>query len=191
MTKSTKKSPVAPAIDVKAKKDLEQQVMQQICTGKVKMRPRWYFIIGSISLGVGAGAVIVVTSFFFNLVVFKMRTRALFGFSWLGRVPLKLWIEVFPWEALLVAIAGFGLGIWIVKRCEFSYRYSLIGWLLGLVALILVSGVLIDLSGFNERVGPRHLRPFYTQPPQERKNLKRWLDARRQLNEIKPFRILY
>lgn len=133
--------------------------MQQIASGKVTMKPRWYFWLGSGLAVVGLTAFSLTAVFLFNLMFFTLRRHG----------PMAEWrvaqiVNSFPWWALVLAIAGLGLGIWLLKKFDFSYKKNFWLVLLGFGAAIILAALLIDQLGFNElwqRRGP--MRRFYQQ----------------------------
>ena len=76
--------------------DLSQKIMKQIKKKHVKIRPRVYFISGSILLGIGLTGVITVSIFFINLVIFKLRLHGPFDYLLFGRFGLRPFFMVFP-----------------------------------------------------------------------------------------------
>jgi hypothetical protein len=146
----------------KKKTDLARKVMTQIDKEGVKMRPRLYFVLGSILLGIGLGMAVVFGAFFFNLAFFRLRVHEPFGFLWFGQFGLRPFIFIFPWFRLFLASIFIILGIILLRRYEISYKKSFLALALSLVILVLTAGFLIDRIGFNEqvrRIPP--MQPFY------------------------------
>jgi len=136
--------------------DLSQQVMHEIKRREIKMRPRLYFALGSVLLGLGLAGAILTAIFFLNLFVFRLRI--------LG--PLNcLRPTTFPWTVLLVSAIAVAAGLTLLKRYEFSYKKNFLVLAIVLVVVVGVLGFLLDQVGFNERMERhRHLRPFYSNP---------------------------
>lgn len=146
----------------KKKADLAKKVMTQIDKGGVKMRPRLYFVLGSILLGIGLGMAVVLGAFFFNLAFFRLRVHEPLGFLWFGQPGLRPFIFTFPWFRLLLAFIFIVLGIILLRRYEISYKKSFLALAISLAILVFTTGFLIDRIGFNEqvrRVPP--MQPFY------------------------------
>ena len=141
------------------KKDITKEVMEQVHEGRVKMRPRLYFVVGSLLLGGGFVGAIMLSIFFFNLSFFGLRTHGPLGYLWFGEFGIRPFLATFPWLPLLLAVGGVVGGIMILRHYEVSYKKSFWGLAIGLVSLILVSGLLLDVLGFNERIG------HFEQPP--------------------------
>ena len=146
----------------KKKDSLTKSVMTQIHKKKVKMKPRSYFIIGSLLLGIGLTGVLVLTVFFVNLMTFRLRTHNPFSYLWFGHSGLKPFLTVFPWWPLLLIVGGFAGGIILLKRRDVSYKKGFFALIIGLIISISTLGFLLDKMDFNRRTkGLKPLRPFY------------------------------
>ena len=143
-------------------KDLSQKVMQEIKSREIKMRPRLYFVGGSVLLGLGLAGAIIIAVFFLNLFVFRLRILGPWNYLQFGRPGLRPFLTNFPWTVLLVSVVGIVAGLTLLKRYEFSYKKNFLVLTIVLVTVIGVLGFLLDRVGFNERIAPRrHMRPFY------------------------------
>lgn len=129
-------------------KDLSKQVVQEIKRREVKMRPRLYFVLGSILLGLGLAGAIIIAIFFLNLFVFRLRVQG----------PLNCW------TVLLASVVGIVIGLALLKRFEFSYKKNFLILAIALIVVVGILGFLLDRVGFNERMRRyRRTRPFYEQ----------------------------
>lgn len=142
---------------VKNQLNLEKTVMTKITTGAINMKPRWFFILGSVSVMLGLISASIGAIFLMNLIFFSLRQHGPMG-EW----RLQLMIENFPWWILLSAICGVVFGIYLLKKYDFSYKknFSLIAG--GFVVAIILAAFLVDLTGINDlwsRQGP--MRKFY------------------------------
>lgn len=68
----------------KKQSDMAMRVMKEIHQKGVKMRPKIYFVLGSLLLGVGLAAALILAIFFINLVLFGQRLNQPFCFSLAG-----------------------------------------------------------------------------------------------------------
>lgn len=142
--------------------DLSKNVMQEIQRRGVKMRPRLYFVLGSVLLGLGLTGAIITAVFFLNLFVFRLRILGPWGYLRWGRLGIPLFVTTIPWTVLLASVVAVAAGLTILKRYEFSYKKNFLVPAIVLIVVVGVLGFLLDRIGFNERVAPhRPLRPFY------------------------------
>jgi len=145
----------------KKNKDISKKVMEQIEKEKIKMRPKVFFILGSIILGTGLAFVFSLSTVFINLVIFRLKVHAPFDYLHFGKAGLRPFYSVLPIFPLLLAILFIILGSVLIKKYDISYKKSYIGLIVGLVTFILVSGLLIEKIGVNEKLGQiRQIKPF-------------------------------
>lgn len=133
-------------------KDITGSVMDKIHHGKIKMRPKVYFVIGSTLAFIGLVASIFTSVFLFGLFRFSIRSHGPMGeYRW------EQLLSSFPWWALLVAIFGLVLGIWFLRRYDFSYKIDFKIVVVGFIFAIIVAGWVFDMTGLNDifyRQGP-------------------------------------
>lgn len=137
--------------------DLEKIVMKKVMSGEVVMKPKWYFIFGSILTLIGLIGSSIGTVFLVNLSLFLLRQHGPMG-GW----RLQQMIESFPWWVPVLAVAGMVLGVWLLKKYDFSYHKNFKLVAVGFISAVIVAAVIIDRLGLDEvwfRQGP--IRRFY------------------------------
>lgn len=149
--------------------------MKQIKKRKLKMRPKIYFVAGSLLLGIGLAGTTMLAIFFVNLVLFKLRIHRPFGFLILGRSGLRPFLLTFPWLSLLAALGGIIGGRALLKKYDISYKKSFWGLMIGLIALVLVLAFLLSRTGINEKMKrvPRLKRFYQSQLTDKEKQILR------------------
>lgn len=141
----------------KNKTNIENKIMEKVLSGKVKMKPRWYFILGSVLSFAGLVGLMIGSVFLTNLTLFLIRKQG----PGTGRINIML--ESFPLWVPLLAVTFITLGIWMLKRYEFSYKRNFFVIVIALVFAIMLSAQIINLLELNEiwsKRGP--MRRFYT-----------------------------
>jgi uncharacterized protein YacL len=128
-------------------KNITENVMDQIQEGKVKMKPKTYFILGSILTFLGLVSATIISIISVGLIKFSMRAHGP-----LAQMKLNYMIANFPWLILIIAVVGLIVGLWLIKKYEFSYKVK--PWIIiaGFVLAIFVAGFVIDSIGFNEKL---------------------------------------
>jgi len=119
-------------------------IMDRIRDDKVKMKPRWYFVLGSIAMIVGFICAVIISIFFVSLISFSLRSHGP-----MGAVRYQELIDSFPWWALAIAVFGILIGSLILKKYDFSYKKNFIGIIIFVIFAIIISGFLIDILGFD------------------------------------------
>lgn len=127
-------------------KDIENNVMNQIHKGKIKMRPKVYFVLGSILTFVGLVSTIITSIFMVGLTRFLLRTN----YGWRAQYRLEQIFSEFPFWIILVAFIGLILGIWLIHKYDFSYKINHNVLIAGFILAIITAGLLIDTMGIND-----------------------------------------
>jgi len=139
-----------------------REVMNRIKSQEVKMRPRAYFVLGSMLLGAGIVGVLLFTIFLTGAVFFKLRMAGAMHYLGLGKPGLRFFVRSFPWKVVGLAVLSFFGGSFLLKKHSKVYKVGL-GWLvLGAVVTVIGLGMLVDKAGVNERLERRReLKPLY------------------------------
>lgn len=137
--------------------DFEKEVMAKVESNQIVMRPKWYFVIGSLLSLVGLVGLTIGAVFLGNITFFLLRSHGPMG-QW----RLESMIASFPWWIPILAIGGMVLGIWLLKKYDFSYKKNFLLIVIGFVASIIIASWAIDRLGLNETWSRRRpMRRFY------------------------------
>jgi hypothetical protein len=133
-------------------KNITDNIMDQIHEEKIKMRPRVYFIAGSILTFIGLVSSVVVSVFLVGLIRFSLRTHGPMASYRLDQI-----LSSFPWWVPVLAIVGLVAGIWLLRKYDFSFKVNFKVVIVGFVLAVIISGWVIDSIGLNDvliRRGP-------------------------------------
>lgn len=125
-------------------KKISSEIMDQIHEGKIKMRSKAYFVIGSILTFIGLVASISISVFAIGAMRFFLRSNGILSHK-IDRI-----LSLFPWWLLILAIGGLILGIIFIKRYDFSYKFDIKIAVLLMILVVIMSGWVVDLLGFND-----------------------------------------
>jgi len=128
-------------------KNITDNIMDQIHDKKIKMRPKAYFILGSILTFVGLVSSVVVSVFLVGLIRFSLRTHGPMGSYRLDQI-----LSSFPWWAPVLAIVGLVVGIWLLRRYDFSFKVNFKVVIIGFILAVIVGGWVIDSIGLNDLI---------------------------------------
>ena len=144
----------------KRKIDVTETVMDKINKGEIKMRPRWYFVLGSVAVFVGVFGTFLVSSFLVSLVSFSLRTHGP-----MGEYRLQQMLGSFPWWALILSLFGLAMGVFLLKKYDFSYKKNFGYIILAFVLAVLASGLVADRFGLEKMWAnkPGVMRKMYQQ----------------------------
>ena len=134
--------------------------MTQIKKGRIKMKPKIHFILGTLALFAAIVGTIILLLFTMSVLSFSFRTLR----PMTGLFKLHLIFKFIPWWAPLLVIFGVLGSVYLLKKFDFSYKknFTLI-IVLFILSLILI-GWLLDYSGLDRLLfnrGP--MRRFYQQ----------------------------
>ncbi len=133
--------------------------MSKIISEKIKIKPKIYFIFGS---------VITIISFIFLFSISVFSTNILF-FILKRRCGIYQWqiqnlLINFPWWTLIISILGIVLGILIIKKNNFSYKKNFIFIISIFIISIIISAFIINYLNLNHFFArQRPMKRFYQQ----------------------------
>ena len=119
--------------------------MDRIHGGKARMRPRLYFVAGSLLVLIGLTVSIVVSTFLVGVTRFAVRSHGPGGSYRLDQM-----LASFPWWAPLIALLAIATGVWLLRRYDFSYKKNF--WLIvvGFILAVVIAGFILDTTGLND-----------------------------------------
>jgi len=140
------------------KLDFESKIISQIKADEIKMKPKWYFILGSLLafsslIGLSMGIIFLV-----NLSLFLIRRNGPFNSG-----KLQFILSTFPWWVPTIAIGGIVLAIWLLRKYDLSYKKNFPLIILIFVLAVLSAGLLLDRLGLNEYLSRGRMRRYYQQ----------------------------
>lgn len=137
--------------------NLEKNIMAKVKSGKITMKPRWYFVLGSLLMSLGLAGVSIGIIFLTKLGFFLLRQHGPMG-EW----RLQLMLSSFPWWLPVLALIGLLIGIYLLKQYDFSYKKNFSLVVIGFFASLVLAAFIIDFFGLGDtwfRHGP--MRKFY------------------------------
>ncbi|MBN1168533.1 hypothetical protein JXA63_01445 [Candidatus Woesebacteria bacterium] len=123
---------------------IEDGVMAKVKSGEIKMKPKWYFVLGSLLSLMGLVGFSIGAVFLTNLTIFLIRKRG----PGYGRLDILL--SSFPIWIPVLAISGIALGIWFLKKYDFSYKKNFIFITVIFVLSVIIAGFVVDTAGLND-----------------------------------------
>jgi hypothetical protein len=131
-------------------KNITENVMNEIHQGKAKMKPKIYFIIGSILTFIGLISSIIFSTFLVGLTRFSLRTHGP-----MGEYRFDQMISNFPWWTVILAILGLIIGIYFIRQYDFSYKKNIWIIMTGFILAIIFAGYIVDMTGLNDSISRR------------------------------------
>ena len=130
--------------------NLQQNILEKIKAGDIKMRSKSYFIVHLVLLIVLAILVLFTSAFLVSFIFFSIHMSGRFfllGFGWRG---LGVFLLTFPWSILLIDIVFILALEWLLKRFQFIYRSPLVYTLGGVALVTLATGFVINVTPLHD-----------------------------------------
>jgi hypothetical protein len=142
----------------KSHTEMEQNIMDRIRSNEIKMKPKWFFVAGSVFLILGLVGISIGAAFLLNLTLFLIMKKGP------GYGRLNMLLSSFPWWVPLFAIVGIVIGIIFLKKYDFSYKknFTIIAGIF--IFSIIITAIVLEISGLNDiwlHRGP--VRQFFNQ----------------------------
>ncbi|MEI6587795.1 MAG: hypothetical protein WCO05_02505 [Candidatus Moraniibacteriota bacterium] len=125
--------------------NISSAVMDKIHKGQIKMRPRSYFLLGSLLVFIGLVASSITAIFLVSLMSFLMRTHGP-----MGQFRLEQLLSSFSLWVPLIAILALIFGVVLLKKFDFSYKKNFWFLVLGFVLAIIATGWVVDMAGLDD-----------------------------------------
>lgn len=128
-------------------KEMAEKIQEKIKNNEIQMKPHYYFVLGTLSLGLGITGSFILTIFLTTALFYRIRMHGL---------QCALSISNIPWVLLFLTMGFFTLGIYLFKKYDISYKTSVLVITILLAITVLSSGYIIDKKDIH--------RPFRRSP---------------------------
>ncbi len=120
--------------------------MDKITSGELKMKPKWYFALGTFLGIIGIILAIISSIYFTSIIFFISRPHGPNGANRLQQLveSLPLWVPI-------VAILSISAGVYFLKKFDFSYQKNLKLVILISIFSIISAAYAIDMYGLNDQ----------------------------------------
>lgn len=130
-------------------KIVEDKVLADIESGKLKMRPRWQFILQTTLLAIGAILILFAVLYLVSFIFFILHEN---GAWFVPAFGLPGWFALFrrlPWALIGLAVVFIAILEFLVRRYSFAYHRPLLASALTIIGIVLVGGALISATRFH------------------------------------------
>ena len=153
---------------------IEQKVMSDIKSGKIKLRSKYIFLAEKLGVGSAVILTILLATLFFNLILFYLRESDNLGYLSFGSRGFFAFLESFPYLLvvgfiILIFVAGF-----IMKKSGVIYKKPFGYLALALTVFVVVTGTVLTFTNIAERIehqsrglhpAGRFIKPFFGPGP--------------------------
>lgn len=151
------------------KSHIHEDVMKQIEKEHITMRPKIYFLVGSLLVGAGIAGAVITSVFFTHITLYRLQSDAVFDYLDFGTSGVQSFMTSFPWIPFIIAVFGLLWGSYLLHEYEMPAKYRYKRVILIFIAILLTSGYLLDRTGIRAHMmGYKPLRPWYGYENQRR-----------------------
>ena len=131
---------------------IKDKILAAIDTGKVKMRPRWHFILQTSLIIVGVALISLTLLFLISFIIFSLRNTGVWFAPSFGYRGIGVFLTSLPWLLIVLTVIFVVLLEILVKKYSFAYRQPLLYSALALVLIVTIGGVAIAQTPFHRGV---------------------------------------
>lgn len=136
-------------------KDLKENVLQEIRSGKLHMKPRYYFLLQVIILIAIAATIFILAALLLSFLLFSIKVSGNLFLLGFGLKGFEAFFMLFPWKTFAIFTALLIILEAVIKKFKFGYRSPLIYLIAGILGLIIASGIVIAFTSFHRTLFER------------------------------------
>lgn len=125
--------------------NITKQVMGRIHSEHIKMRPRSYFVLGSLATFTGLVMSILVSVFLLSFIKLLLLSGGK-----MAAYKMDVLLSHFSWWGPAIALASLFLGTWLLRQYEFFCKKNFALISIGFVLAIVAASFILDMTGLNE-----------------------------------------
>lgn len=133
-------------------KQLEDKVMSDIKSGRVKLRSKYVFLAEKLGLNSGIVLTVILAILFFSLALFYMRATDNLEYLSFGKDGILAFLESFPYLLVISLILFLFIAGYLITKTEWSYKKPFKYFALGTLVLVLIAGSAAAYSGVTESI---------------------------------------
>lgn len=148
---------------------LENKIMSEIKSGKVKLRSKYLFIAEKLGLESAFVLSAVLSILFFNLFLFYLKATDNLEYLSFGTSGIAAFLESFPYLLVISFIFFLFLAGYLMTKTDFSYKKPFKYFAISLIVIIMITGSVlaytdvsekIEQQAFSENLSGTILKPF-------------------------------
>src|SRR3989344_991608 len=150
-----------------------KNLMEQIQSGQVKMRPRAYFIVKSSLQVLGLLLFLLLAIFLVSYIFFQLKASGVFGLTDFGLLGVRDLLLSLPWLMLFLVLVFIALLLWFAEHYSIAYKNPLLYSAVGILLIVFVGGYAVAKTPlhpyFFRAFGPPErpagfMHTFYSRP---------------------------
>jgi len=131
---------------------LINQVLDKVQSGQVKMRPKRYFILRAVLIGLITCLVALFALYLVSFIFFSLRASGVWFLPGFGFQAIGVFFSSLPWLLILTALILIIVLEILVKRFAFAYRRPILYSILAIIILTLLGSLVIAKTPFHSDI---------------------------------------
>jgi len=134
------------------KNNIKNNVLNEIKSGEIKMKPRSYFMIRTLLFALGISVLFLFVIYIVSFIVFSLRISGIAFLPLFGFRGIRILFGSLPWLLLLLAVVLIiGLEVF-AEHISFIYKRPIVYSLVVIIAIVLIAGFLLGISSFHSNL---------------------------------------
>jgi len=151
------------------KNNIEQKIMNDIKSGKVKLRSKYIFLAEKLGVGSAFILSLLLAILFFNLLLFYLKTSDNLAYLSFGNHGVAAFLDSFPYLLVVSFVILVFVSAYIIKQSNWLYKKPFVYLAVSLVGFVILSGIVltytniadsIEEESYNSRLAGNIFRPF-------------------------------
>ena len=130
-------------------KSLRENIVSAIKNGRVKMRPRWYFVLKAVLAVLGAATLVLAILYLVSFIIFILHQTGIWFVPIFGFRGIRVFLFSLPWALLALAFVFAAVLEVLVRRYSFAYRRPLLYSIAGIILLVIFGGSIVSMTSFH------------------------------------------
>jgi len=129
---------------------LKDQIMASVKGGRLKMRPKWYFVLRASLWAVGIVLAALAGLYLASLLMFVAHETGISMAPTFGWPGIVLFLKSLPWVLILLVLIFIVILELLVRHYSFAYRVPLVYSGLAVLFLVGAGGLLVAMTPFHK-----------------------------------------
>jgi hypothetical protein len=130
-------------------KTTKERVLEEIKSSRIKMRPKFYFVLKTVLLAVGFFAAGTLVLFLISFISFHLRASGIWYLPGFGLHGWGIYFRLMPWFLILAGLILILILEILAKRFSFVWRRPIIYSLLAIILIAVIGGFIIERTPFH------------------------------------------
>lgn len=131
------------------KKTVQELILEEIKSGKTRMRPRWYFILQATLVSVGLIIVALILLYIGSFIFFILGEDGVWYLPGFGLMGIEMFLSSLPWILIITGVIFLILLEVLVRHYSFGYRKPLLYSLVIIVIFAGIASLIVSATSFH------------------------------------------